>query len=557
MSRNARDIPKEIAAFGEKQFNDTSADLVEVLRVKASTIRKHFKRLQGVAFLVSVVERDRVRVYLFSTHGVLLLGENIEPLRYGKVRKTSRLIVKFEKPIPLTEEELRIEATQELKDRLSKSIRRVSRFLNLKEPRFPEIYVSRESLKTASQGFGLLREDSQVLLFDEDVLSQSWSEGVILRAALLSFLDVIPENLAALSSCFGNALAYSLISKESKSKWLDVWRKASKDTDLHTLVNHLVHNSETYQNRGYGLLLELLQTDTKTSELESWFSAVEVIHDSIEVSFGTEDTQAFLAFLKTLKKPAKMKKKMILPSIHLAPRSLCNPLPLGIELKISEDHGEAEDKGNWLVLMTAVGSKRSHLVIGDSMGVPVTSIEYHLNIDDIFPKPHGIMSAGRDILKRALRHLGVESQDDMTFSATLKLRESALKPAELAVLERLTIGSSQVVLDTIVGSPKRLESLIDSRHVLLLPDFNHLGLRPDFLISGPIEESRSVVTASCLESTLFLTEENAYGVVSAPGIWGRALLSDVNDYGVSLSPIVSVHSTHGLLRTEDTWPVSS
>ncbi|MFW9870018.1 MAG: hypothetical protein ACFFEL_10370, partial [Candidatus Thorarchaeota archaeon] len=111
MSRSAREIPKEVAAFGERQFRETGAAAVEVLRVKAAVMRKHFSKLQGITFLVAVVSLDRVRVYFFNSAGIMLVGENIDPSMYGKVRRASKLIAKFEKPRELTPEELRIEAT--------------------------------------------------------------------------------------------------------------------------------------------------------------------------------------------------------------------------------------------------------------------------------------------------------------------------------------------------------------------------------------------------------------------------------------------------------------
>ena len=136
-------VPKEIAAFGERQFKETGAAAVEVLRVKAAVMRKHFKKLKGITFLVAVVSLDRVRVYFFNAAGIMLVGENVVPSIYSKIRRASKLIAKFEKPKELTPEELRIEATQDLRDSLAKSIRRISRSLASGEPPFPDIFITR------------------------------------------------------------------------------------------------------------------------------------------------------------------------------------------------------------------------------------------------------------------------------------------------------------------------------------------------------------------------------------------------------------------------------
>ena len=145
LPRSAREVPKEIAAFGEKQFKETGAAAVEVIRVKAAVMRKHFRELKGITYLVAVVAIDRVRIYFFNAAGVMLVGENVEVSMYQKVRSSSKLIAKFEKPRELTPEEKRIEATQELRDSLAKAIRRVTRVLTTASPTFPDIYVTRTS----------------------------------------------------------------------------------------------------------------------------------------------------------------------------------------------------------------------------------------------------------------------------------------------------------------------------------------------------------------------------------------------------------------------------
>ncbi|MHA2359831.1 MAG: hypothetical protein ACXAB5_06135 [Candidatus Thorarchaeota archaeon] len=89
LPRSAREVPKEIAAFGEKQFKETGAAAVEVLRVKAAVMRKHFSKLKGITFVVAVVSLDRVRIYFFNAAGVMLVGENVEPSMYTKVRRAS------------------------------------------------------------------------------------------------------------------------------------------------------------------------------------------------------------------------------------------------------------------------------------------------------------------------------------------------------------------------------------------------------------------------------------------------------------------------------------
>jgi hypothetical protein len=186
LPRSAREIPKEIAAFGERQFKETGAAAVEVLRVKAAVMRKHFSKLKGITFLVAVVSLDRVRVYFFNAAGVMLVGENIETSMYGKIRSKSKLITKYEKPKILTPEELRIEATQDLRDSLTKSIRRISRFLATREPTFPDIFITRITPTSSIHSFGMQISVDGEFLFEETALIEKSAEGIIARSAFLA-----------------------------------------------------------------------------------------------------------------------------------------------------------------------------------------------------------------------------------------------------------------------------------------------------------------------------------------------------------------------------------
>jgi hypothetical protein len=274
------------------------------------------------------------------------------------------------------------------------------------------------------------------------------------------------------------------------------------------------------------------------------------------VPFGTEEHQTFIQFLKALNQPMKIVKRMKLPLIHLAPRSLCNPVPLGQVLKISQETSRTHSQSNWLELTLASDQGKRYLTIGDSSGDDIKSIEYRLSVDDIFPKPHGLLSKGRYLLVQALSQLGIGGKVAATFEASLQLKEGSLKPAETAVLERLVSGTTQVVLDTVIGSPKRLESLMKSGHVVLLPNFNHLGIRPDYLVSGNFLEVNELVSLCSLESTVLVTEEEAFAVVSSPGTWGVQLRELLLDFDLRMCPILTASSSHGLLRGETVWPDS-
>jgi hypothetical protein len=386
--------PKELASFGEKQFHETGAAAVEILRVKASTIRKHFKSLKGTAFLVAVVSLDRVRIYMFNQAGIMLGAENLEETQYFRVRKTSRLLSKFEKPIPPTEEELRMEATEELRSALSRAIRRVSRVLAQTEPDFPTIFVTKEVVGSGLQSFGLQVADDGSIFFAEKTLKEEWSQGIVMRAAFLTLLRNDNADLA-FSSSIGNALAFSLLKGATRKQWLKIWRENTKNTPFHPLVNHLVKHSDSYSDQGFSWVLSLLQELNEPIAGAPLIEALKTIHGNLEVALGTEHYHVIHGFCKTLTKPRKLAaRRHILDAIHLAPRVLCNPTPLGIQLTVETSKTSQNDDSTWLEVEYLEGNKEQFLTIRPSDAFPLESIHYMLNIEDFLPKSTGIVMHG-------------------------------------------------------------------------------------------------------------------------------------------------------------------
>ncbi len=552
MSRSARDVPKEIALFGQRQFRETGASAVEVLRVKASTMRKHFSKLKGIAFLVAVISRDRVRVYFFNSAGNMLIGENIDVEQYGKVRKTSKLVAKFEKPRPLTKEELRIEATEELRQDLSKTLKRIVRFLGRKEPEFPVIFVTRESAIGTSQGFGLFSEDDGALVFEQGILESKWRDGLITRASVLQLLDVDKRN-SDFSASIGNAIALASLEGPKRAEWLAIWIKRTKETSYLPIVNHLSKHSDSYSWRGFARILDLVERAPELSE-DKWRRALSEIHDTIEVSLGTEEQLTIQGFCKSLLKPRRLaSKRHILESIHLAPRALCDPSSLGLTLSISE--GRSKDEP-WLLIEYLEGAEQRLLAITEGNENPLSRIVYSLNLEDIFPKSGGVLSKGNDILSWVLKKIGVKDKRKNTFQASIEFSNKQVNAAENAVLERLISGSLKILSDTLVGSPQRMDSLVKTGSVALLPDFNHAGLCPNLLLQG--EYDRLVEAASfSIESTIFHAGANSYALVTSPSSWRQMVLASASENEVAVWPVIRAKSSRRLIRSEDKFPESS
>jgi len=548
LSRSAREIPKAIAAFGEKQFKETGAAAVEILRVKTAVMRKHFRQLKGIVFLVAVVSLDRVRIYFFNAAGVLVIGENLDPSLYAKVRKSSKLIAKYEKPKVLTQEELRIEATQELRDNFGKAIRRVTRFLAAKEPTFPDVFVTRTRTDEPKQNFGLQISPDFEFMFEENVLSQQWIDGLLIRCAFLLHLEKehwSNEN----ASVIGNSLAHILLKQPVRDYWTQMWMKQSKGTIWATSVTHFQEHEETYGSNTYNWFVSVIRESTPDVDPLVWIQAFSTIHDSVVVPIGTSEYHAIDGFCKNLVKPNQLvKRSHLLESIHLSPRVFCNSACLGEPITISLDNERQEDP--WASVQFLKGSHTQILTIGTQNHEPIDAIEYWLNLEDIYPSSMGPLSHGLDIVRRALEKMGVVSNTASTFQARLEMKaDLPLETKEVAVLKRLLMGNLDIISNTLVGSPQIIKRLLEKECIVFVPDFNHLGIEPDFVIYGLYDDVKRI-SESTLEATIFKCNSDTYAIVSAPTSWRKPLLESAFNSNLDIWPILSVKSERRILRDE-------
>ncbi|TFG27606.1 hypothetical protein EU528_12610 [Candidatus Thorarchaeota archaeon] len=548
MSKSAREIPKVIAAFGEKQFKETGAAAVEVLRVKAAVMRKHFRQLKGIVFLVAVISLDRVRVYFFNAAGVMVIGENLDTSIYSTIRRSSKLIAKFEKPKVLTQEELRIEATQDLRDSLGKAIRRVTRFLAAKEPSFPDIFVVRTKDEELTQNFGLHISPDFEFIFEESVLSQNWTEGVLIRSAFLLHLQKehwSDENAGSI----GNGLALVLLKDPIRNHWIQQWKKQSKGTPWFPVVSHFQEHQETYGSEVFNWLGSIIRGTPLNTKPDSWIRSLATVHDSVVVPIGTSDYHALDGFCKTLGNPNQLvKRRHVMESIHLAPRVFCDGTDLGIVISLSIADKDQVDA--WATVKVAAGTKFQSLIIGTDKEEPIDELEYFLNLEDIYPSTTGPISHGLDIVRRALGKLGISSIPTSTFESRLELKKGrSLEAKEIAVLERLLIGDLEIISNTLVGSPHIVKRLLEKGCIVFVPDFNHLGIEPNFVIHGSYDAVQ-IISRTTLEATLFKSDSEAYAVVSAPSSWRRPLIESAYDSSLDIWPILSTRSERRLLRDE-------
>ncbi len=548
MSRSMRHVPKEIALFGEKQFKETGASSVEILRVKASTIRKYFKQLKGIAFLVAVVTLDRVRVYFFDARGMMLFAENIDYNKYMKVRKISRLLGKFEKPLPPTPEEIRMELTEELRIELSRAMKRVSRELSITEKNVPVIFVTRDGLDETTQSFAMAINDNDEFIIDESSMSKIWSLGLAYRIAFLHYANMNSSDFAL---CVANAVAAALLKDTKKrNEWLKVWIKASRGGNLERITNHLIQHLDTYERTGFSLLMNVIQKAPIDLEVGRWNEVLSLIHDGLNWAMTTNEYFNIERFCKTLISPRElMKKQWTNPKIHLAPRVVVNPSALGLQLSIVVQDQEVPDV--WASARIIDSSKSRHAMIIESDENPIKSYSYWLDLKSIA----GIKSAGLTdvpVLRRVFKHLGISIKHRPTYEATLDFKKAQLNSRELAVLKRLSEGRLRILNDSLIGSPDVISSLLERGHMIMLPDLYHISVNPEYYVMG--SDVLPVIKEFSVEITMFSTNDKEHAIIATLPGQNRNLLESAIDSGLEIAPIVSTSSRRGLLRHEDTLP---
>ncbi|MGY5874425.1 MAG: hypothetical protein RTU30_01655 [Candidatus Thorarchaeota archaeon] len=553
MSRSPRQLPKELAVFGEKQFEETGAAAVEILRMKASTIRKHFKKLQGTTYLVAVISLDRVRVYFFNAAGVMSIAENIEVAKYEKIRKTSRLLRKFEKYTPPTPEELRMEATEDLRIRLNKAMRRVARVLATLEREMPDVYVTKAKTDPVGQSFGFHIDDDNSMILEESMLRSDLSNGLIHRVAFLAYLKPKHQKME-FNHCIGNGMAYSLFKdKKLQAKWREIWTKASKDTEYSILTNHFIIHRETYLNSGYRGIFNVLPHLPTSLTFEQSQEVMRLIHDEIFPSLGSQLWHNLMDFCGLLDNPYQLaKKKRLIDSLHLSPRAIVDPSSLGVGLFVGSFDSPPESE-IWFDVKYRDGNTNRHLVLHQDSNSNVESINYWLVPSSVYFDDTGGVSRGSRALYWIRRYLGKTLRVG-NLDLQLNFQQSELSKVETAVLERLLVGELEILANTLVGSTDVVKSLIEKGHLVLLPDFNHLGFNLNYYLTGMWDEVLEITKDFAREGTVVKSEGIAHAVISSPLIWGKRLLEVLDDTELSIYPVIDVKSKKRILRDEDPFP---
>jgi hypothetical protein len=145
-------------------------------------------------------------------------------------------------------------------------------------------------------------------------------------------------------------------------------------------------------------------------------------------------------FCKTLANPQQLTKwRYLLESIHLSPRAMCDPTSLGFHLSLEVSDQSASNP--WTSVLFIDGAAVRSLDVIEGSKHVIDSIEYWLNLDDIFPLTGGPISHGLSVVKHALEKAGFKKPVKGTFEATLEIKERPqLEQKEIAVLGRLILG---------------------------------------------------------------------------------------------------------------------
>ena len=398
------------------------------------------------------------------------------------------------------------------------------------------------------QNFGLQISEDFEFIFEENMLSQNWTEGLLLRSAFLLHLDKKHWSNES-ASVIGNGLALILLKEPTRDHWSQIWKKESKGSIWNQFVIHFQEHQETYGSDVFKWLISVFKKTSESVQPESWITALSTLHDSVVVPIGTSEYHMIDGFCKSLGNPNQLvKRRNLLEPIHLSPRVFCDGASLGNKLAIS--FGEDELENSWTIVTCQHGAEKQILSIDPQNKDPIESIEYWLSLEDIYPSTTGPLSHGLYIVRRTLEKLGVVSPFAKTFETKLEInKDRPLDSKETAVLERLLMGDLEIISNTLVGSPHIVKRLLEKECIAFVPDFNHIGIEPNFVIHGSYDDVRRIGNCT-LEATTLKYGTNAFGIVSAPTSWQKPLLESTSNSGLEVWPIVSMKSNRRLLRCE-------
>ena len=182
----------------------------------------------------------------------------------------------------------------------------------------------------------------------------------------------------------------------------------------------------------------------------------------------------------------------------------------------------------------------------------MVSLDYWLDISDIFPKTAGIISHGSSIHNWVMKLFGLQPRNSHTFETSLNFTDAQLSKTETAVLDRLLEGKLEILSNSLIGSPGVMRSLLERGIISLLPTFNHIGINPDFYVRGNKDELQDILLNHVLEATFFNTNEISHAIISSPPPWRNRVIDVVADADFHLYNIIKILPRKPLLRFEDT-----
>ncbi len=537
-----RQVLLALKEFANKEFASKGPESVEVLRIKSSTLIKHFKKLRGVTYIIAETYKDYVRIYFFLPQGILLGADNFEHEKYQKARKEARLIYRLAKPEEPTEADLYLQATEQVFKRFTKTLKKVQRTLNLKILNDPVVFISKTPLNEENSLFGTTRFEDRVV-FEEKYIDMPIIEGMMIREA---FRNLCPKPIvnSELIIELANFVALKMLSKEEKESWKSKWIKNSASYDLTT---HLLRHEYTYDFPNISELVNHIKGISPNVVEKRGYEILEAYH-SLHYIRNENIAYVIDEALKDLTLFSEHRHKELVEAIHLEPRIIPNYKAYGLSVSLDKN-----DTTKDYLIKIETQNNQYFISLKQETTSEITEYTHTLMFQQVMPKRDGwgLTNKIRGILLRNILGLSVNS-NSISKSISFDKINMITTEDELELFHTInkkgTIDQSQLEI---------IEEAITSNKIQVFLSFHHVIPPPNILLNVSKHDNfkfvKEHICSIIPESHVFKTHIGGIILLHIPIEWWSNIITQIPK-DVYIEPIVHFESKGILYHNPDKNP---
>ena len=511
-----RQVLLTLREFVDREFKSKGPESVELLKIKNSTLIKHFKKLKGVTYIVAETFKDYVRIYFFLPQGILLGADNFEHEKYQKARKEARLLYRQAKPKEPTEADLYIEATEHVYKQYNKMVKRVQRILNLKILNEPVVFISKTPLNEQNSLFGTTRNEERVV-FEERYIDNPIMEGLMIREA---FRNLCPQPIVSTALCIelGNFVALKMITSEEHDNWKNRWEKYTTNPEI---TIHLLHHEFSYNFPNIAELVSHIKGISPTFIEQNPSKIIETYHG---LHYIRNDNIAYMIeeAYRDIKAYVDKQQTDMARAIHFVPRIIPNYVVFGKTLTLSNNPIEE-------YIMKVQTTENNYYFTNSESGNIVKRYTHYILFQQVMPKKEGwgLASKMRNWLLR--KTLGLSTNTN-PIKISIEFKETNTKPEEdeYEILQDINKYPSHLSIYF-----EKVKEAIAANRAQIFPSFHHVIASPNIVVitsnNASFKYLEDKIFTMLPEAHTYAFNKGGFALLHIPMEWWHYIISDIPD----------------------------